>query len=185
MSHAINLPTLDMFFNHSANTGNSSINTGNSNSVPSKFSIETLAFLIKSEIFGFYEQCVKLFTFGWLTYTSQILTTFSLIFYGLIGFFYPENSEIDLKYKIISFLVILIIYSATFFALIDYSLYHCPDATLIQGVQGRYFIPLLSLMPLVFNINKNRRFKDMDLWILTALLFILSSFVMFTIVFYY
>ena len=40
VSHAINLPTLDMFFNHSANTGNSSINTGNSNSVPSKFSIE-------------------------------------------------------------------------------------------------------------------------------------------------
>ena len=68
VSHAINLPTLEMFFNHSANTGNSSINTGNSNSVPSKFSIETLAFLIKSEIFGFYDQYVRLFTFGWLTY---------------------------------------------------------------------------------------------------------------------
>lgn len=185
VSHAMNLPTLEMFFSQSANTGNSSINTGNSNSLTSKFSIKNLDFLIRSEIFGFYEQCVRLFTFGWLTYTSQILSTFSLIYYGLIGFFYPENSEINLKYKIISFLVILIIYSATFFAMIDYSLYHCPDATLIQGVQGRYFIPLLSLMPLVFNINKNKRFKNMDLWIFTVLLIILSSFVMLTIVFYY
>ena len=118
-------------------------------------------------------------------YNSQILITLSLIYYGLIGFFYPENSEIDLKYRIISFLVILVIYSATFFALIGYSLSHCPDATLIQGVQGRYFIPLLALMPLVFNLNKNKRFKDMDLWIFTALLIILSSFIMLTIVFYY
>lgn len=182
VSHTINLPTLEMFFSQSANTGNSSINADNSNSLTS---INKLKFLVKSEIFGFYEQCVKLFKFGWLTYTSEILSTFSLIFYGLIGFFYPENSEIDLKYRIISFFVILIIYSATFFALIDYSLYHCPDATLIRGVQGRYFIPLLALVPLVFNINKNKRFKDMDLWIFTALSIILSSFMMLTIVVYY
>lgn len=185
VSHAISLPTLEMIFNQSSNIGNSNMTTNNSNSLTSISPIEKLKFLIRSEIFGFYEQCVKLFKFGWLTYTSQILTTFSLIYYGLIGFFYPENSEIDLKYKIISFVVILIIYSATFFALIDYSLYHCPDATLIRGVQGRYFIPMLALMPLVFNINKNKRFKDMDLWIFTALLIILSSFVMLTIVFYY
>ena len=81
--------------------------------------------------------------------------------------------------------MILLIYSATFFALIGYSLSHRPDAILIEGVQGRYFIPMLSLIPLAFNINKNKRFKDMDLWIFTALLIILSSFVMLTIVFYY
>ena len=185
VSHAMNLPTLEMFFNQPTSNGNSSITTDNSNSLTSESSIKNLKFLIKSEIFGFYEQCVRLFTFGWLTYNSPILYNFSLIYYGLIGFFYPENSKINLKHRIIPFLVILIIYSATFFALIDYSLYHCPDATLIQGVQGRYFIPLLPLIPLVFNINKNKRFKDMDLWIFTALLIILSSFVMLTIVFYY
>lgn len=185
VSHTINLPTLEMFFNQSTNTGNSSITTDNSDSLTSRFSIKNLKFLIKSEIFGFYEQCERLFTFGWLTYASPILSTFSFIYYGLIGFFYPENSEINLKYKIFSFLMILLIYSATFFALIGYSLSHRPDAILIEGVQGRYFIPMLSLMPLAFNINKNKRFKNMDLWIFTALLIILSSFVMLTIVFYY
>lgn len=185
VSHAINLPTLDMFFNQAATTGNSSVTTDNSNPLTSRFSIENLKFVIKSEIFGFPELCGKLFTWGWLTYTSQILTTFSLIFYGLIGFFYPENSEIDLKYRIISFLVILIIYSATFYALIGFSVSHFPDAAIIRGVQGRYFIPMLALIPLAFNINKNKRFKDMDSWIFTALLIILSSFMMLTIIWYY
>ena len=82
-------------------------------------------------------------------------------------------------------LVILIIYSATFYALIGFSVSHFPDAAIIRGVQGRYFIPMLALIPLAFNINKNKRFKDMDSWIFTALLIILSSFMMLTIIWYY
>ncbi|MEE1134607.1 MAG: hypothetical protein UHW60_07540, partial [Methanobrevibacter sp.] len=60
-----------------------------------------------------------------------------------------------------------------------------PNATVVSGVQGRYFIPLLALIPFMISLNKDKSFKDMDLWIFTFSLIFLAILVMLTIFNYY
>lgn len=194
ISHTIKLPRienllgLDNANGNSITINNSTIANNSSNSSTKKplLSFETIKIVLKSAFLQLYEQYERLFTFGWLTYQSKLLTNISLVYYSLIGFIYPENINRSKKTRFFSLLIFSSIYLTTYAALfVGYTLYQNPDATMVSGVQGRYFIPILALMPFIICLNKDKSFKDMDLWILTFSLIFLAITVMLTIFNYY
>lgn len=74
-----------------------------------------------------------------------------LMFIGAVSLLYPTE-KYDIKSRIGSILVILIIYLGTYFSFL---LTWTPVGQLnpIGGVQPRYFLPLLSLFPFILGIN--------------------------------
>ena len=203
ISHTIKLPRIESLLgldNTNANANmalnndnsmainNSAIANKSSNSAPKKplLSYETIKIVLKSAFLQLYEQYERLFTFGWLTYQSKLLTNISLVYYSLIGFIYPENINRSKKTRFFSILIFSCIYLLTYAGLfVGYTLYQNPNATMVTGVQGRYFIPILVLIPFIISLNKDKLFKDMDLWILTFSLIFLAITIMLTIFNYY
>lgn len=89
-----------------------------------------------------------------------------LMFLGAVSLMYPTE-KYDLKSKVGSFLVILIIYVGTYITfLFNWTPVGQLDA--IIGVQPRYFLPLFVLLPFIFSFNHmNENKKSLDKRILT------------------
>ncbi len=202
ISHTIKLPRIESILglenrdntNISANKGNT-ISFNNSKDADNPLyasnkkpllSFETMKIVLKSAFLQLYDQYERLFTFGWLTYQSKLLTNISLVYYSIIGLIYPENINRSKKSRLFCLLIFSCIYLSTYAALyVGYTIYIDPNATVVSGVQGRYFIPLLALMPFMISLNKDKSFKDMDLWIFTFSLVFLAIPIMLTIFNYY
>ena len=113
----------------------------------------------------------------------KYLTNF---YYFIIAILYPENIEQNKIVRIGTLGVFILIYILTYMALyVIHTLYYFPNSTIVTGMQGRYFLPIIALLPITFNINKNKSFKDMDIWIYTFLLVFLTSSLMIFIVRFY
>ncbi|WP_288268404.1 DUF2142 domain-containing protein [uncultured Methanobrevibacter sp.] len=92
-------------------------------------------------------------------YQSSILALIFLVYYGIISFLYPIKYKISRNKRLFAALVFLVIYIALF--LIQYLTWTPVGSLRIQGVQGRYFIPLLILLPFILNINsENTRYGE-------------------------
>ena len=92
-------------------------------------------------------------------YQSSILALIFLVYYGIISFLYPIKYKISRNKRLFAVLVFLVIYIALF--LIQYLTWTPVGSLRIQGVQGRYFIPLLILLPFILNINsENTRYGE-------------------------
>lgn len=189
ISHTIKLPRIEnlLGLENSKSINNSTIANNSLNSTAKNpLSLKTIKIVLKSAFLQLYEQYRRLFIFGWMTYRSKLLTVISLAYYSIIGVFYPEKTNRSKKTRFFILLIFSIIYLSTYVAIfVGYTLYLNPDATIVRGVQGRYFIPILPLIPFMICINKDKTFKDMDLWIFTFSLIFLAATVMLTIFTYY
>jgi uncharacterized membrane protein len=97
----------------------------------------------------------QLFSFGWLTYSPPEVFIYLYIgFFALVAFVYSkyENGAINIEDTKMSFIsrfgiFIVIALSYVLVNLLLYLTWTPVGAGTIQGVQGRYFIPLLLFLP--------------------------------------
>lgn len=110
-----------------------------------------------SAINSSYSQVDMLNQFGMLTYGYSFLSLVTVFAFSKISF--QENGIFLRTYdKILVLLMILGIYFTTFFAL--YLSWTPVGASNIEGVQGRYFIPMLGLVALMFTSSDRVVKKD-------------------------
>ena len=101
---------------------------------------------ILSELFNFdYRYPESFARYALITILLQIYLAISL-------FAYPNEYRFDIKAKVGSLLVLLIIYFATFFIQL---LTWANVGNMQVGVHMRYFIPLFALIPIIIQIKKN------------------------------
>ena len=81
-----------------------------------------------------------------------------LMFLGSVLLMYPTD-KYDLKSRIGSFGIVLLVYIGTYIALL---FYWTPVGQLnpIIGVQPRYFLPLFALLPFIFSFNHNGQNRE-------------------------
>ncbi len=91
------------------------------------------------------------FTFGWLSHTLPILSVFYILFMGGNSLYYPKDKNITNSIRIGVGLVAVGIY-VTIFA-IQFLNWTPIGAGSVVGVQGRYFVLVLALLPMVFGIH--------------------------------
>lgn len=94
---------------------------------------------------------LMLFNFGWLSYSSNGVGFLYLFFLGSISIFFPKEILQRSRTRLGSFIIMIGIYTA-----IELSMYLTwtpVGSTIINGVQGRYFIGFLPLIPLALNIG--------------------------------
>ncbi|WKY44805.1 DUF2142 domain-containing protein [Eubacteriaceae bacterium ES2] len=94
---------------------------------------------------------LMLFTFGWLTYGSNAAAIVYLIFLGAMILMSPQEIKFTRLEKSGSGLVSLGIYTAILLSM--YLTWTAVGETEIAGVQGRYFIGLLPLLPIFSNVG--------------------------------
>lgn len=99
-----------------------------------------------------------LFNFGWLSYGSNGLALLYLFFYGSISVFYPKQFKQNVVTRIGALVVAAGIYVGI--ALSMYLTWTPVGSDVINGVQGRYFIGFLPLIPLILNIGPS--FQQLD-----------------------
>ena len=125
------------------------------------------------------------FSFGNLPpYTSTFLVVTFLIFYVILSFLYPQEIKLDRKSKIGLFFIGLLIFIGTY--LIQYLTWCNVGMSRIEGVFGRYFIPLLVLGPMIFGLKEsNKNEKNSQLLVITMMIGFISSMILLTIMKFY
>ena len=110
-----------------------------------KFFVENFIVALVSNFKAYIEQ---LGTFGWLSYSVNpgIMILYP-IFIGSMIIFYPNEQIISRKTKIGSSIISVAIYAVT--CLILYLTWTPIGSVGIDGVQGRYFVPLIGMLMLL------------------------------------
>lgn len=110
--------------------------------------------------------------------TFPLFNCLYMIFATLFVFFYPIKESMNKNRRIIIGFVIIIIILGTYF--VQYLTWAPVGSTnlLEAGVVPRYFLSILVLLPLVFNIN-NKEIRNQELIIFTIIITFLSSSIMF------
>lgn len=107
--------------------------------------------MLAENLFEGIVDILMLFNFGWLSYNSNGLALFYLFFLGAMTVFYPREFTQKTVSHWGAILVILGIYIGINLSL--YLAWTLVGSNGIGGVQGRYFIGILPLMPLALNIG--------------------------------
>lgn len=94
---------------------------------------------------------LMIFDFGWLSYSSNGLSLLYLFFFGSICVFYPREFIQKPMSRIGALIVVLGIYVAINLSM--YLTWTPVGSDTISGVQGRYFIGLLPLIPMILNVG--------------------------------
>lgn len=116
-------------------------------------------------------------------YGSKLLAYSYIVFFFLVSLFYPVKVHID-KFRKIGFLLIfLLTYLGIIF--IQYLTWCSVAYPIIVGIFGRYFIPLLSLIPLFLSINNKKSNKTIDLSVIVCVFIFLASSILLTVFHYY
>ncbi|MEG2717218.1 MAG: DUF2142 domain-containing protein, partial [Eubacterium sp.] len=126
-----------------------------------------------------------LFTYGGLSYDVEGMYILFMMFWGAAVLMYPNNIKIPNSIRLGSFLTAIIIYIATSLAL--YLSWTGVGKFFIEGLQGRYFLPLLSLFPLIFSLDNHNKKVDfkVDLVFASVIIVFLSSMTLRTTFLYY
>lgn len=114
-------------------------------------------------------------------YLSIIYTIF-LVFMVL---FYPINVKFDKITKIISLIIIISIFFGTY--IIQYLTWAPVGSTDLSdfGISTRYFIPFFTLLPVVFNLNKDIKKDRLNLIIIMFVLSFLSGILVYILSLFY
>lgn len=110
--------------------------------------------------------------------TSAFLNYIYFILAMLFALFYPIKENLSKNKRLIIAFTVAIIILGTY--IVQY-LTWAPVGSislLDAGVVPRYFLPVLVLIPLIFNVN-NKKFKNQELTIITCITIFLSSAIMF------
>ena len=111
--------------------------------------------------------------FGWLSYgVNKGINILYIIFIGNVIILFPNKEIISKRIKIGVIFISVGIYLGT--CLVMYLTWTTVGSSNIEGIQGRYFVPLISILPLLSNgkcIDNLYRQKVENRFIMTALLF--------------
>ena len=103
------------------------------------------------------------FIFGHGKFTSFSSHFLVFTFFILITLFillYPSKQEISKKDKINLFLITILIIFGTY--LIQYLTWNPIGNPIICGVPGRYLIPIITLLPVIFTLNRKNKLLKSD-----------------------
>lgn len=104
------------------------------------------------------------------------------IFFTIFSIFYQHKIDLSKIKRGFLLLIFLAIYFGMFFIL--YLQWTPVGANTILGIQGRYFLPALPLIPLIFNIN-NEKFENKDFLTITLIISFLAGLFILMIAHYY
>ncbi len=114
------------------------------------------------------------FSFGWLEYSIPKIVPIYFLYFGISTLLIPV--EMRLKWKerlgviIIAFLVVFTFYSVLYIS------WTPVGSNIVEGIQSRYFIPLLLLFPIGLYLNPNKLNVNLNLYCISMVpLFIISS----------
>lgn len=116
-------------------------------------------------------------------FINKSIAILLIMFIGGVCLFYPLEEKFNIKTRI----CILIISSIIFFSiyLIQFFTWTPVGYHYIDGVQSRYFLPLLPLAPIIFNLNKKKSDVNLDNFVLTfSMCFISLAFLLIIFNFY-
>ena len=88
---------------------------------------------------------------GTQLYSSTLMAMIFSVYYLIISLISPEDYKLSNKRRISGIIIFFIIYFAFF--IVQYLTWSRVGQLKVTGVQGRYFIPLLALIPFILNIN--------------------------------
>ena len=124
-----------------------------------------------------YDTLIGLFQFSYNEhiYTGNFISMLLIMFIGAVTLFYPLDEKFDLKTRIGTLIVSVIIFVSTY--LIQFFTWTPVGQMVIVGTQSRYFLPLFALAPIIFNLNKH----DSDLELENYLLVFIMCFISFSV----
>lgn len=138
---------------------------------------------IRALIIAFPQYMDMLGIFGWLEYGSSIIPLVMIFLFAKICF---QESGISINKidKVLIFMMIAGIYAVTCFAM--YISWTPVGSAEIQGVQGRYFIPMFALASLLFtSSDASRTMQQKHVGDLVTILCMNGMMLMFTALKYY
>ena len=129
-----------------------------------------------------YTSVIQLSTFGWLSYGYPILIVVMPFIYGKICF---QEQGMDFS-KFEKFLITLMVLGSYGFTCLALYIGWTPvGSESIEGVQGRYFIPILVLLGLVLAPGKNKEKKEQQVVDVMLALLMVASMIIVTSNHYY
>ena len=116
-------------------------------------------------------------------YGSKILAWLYAAFFSVVSIFYPINKKIDNKTKLGAFAILLIIYLGNIG--VQYLTWCSVGEPHLMGFFGRYFIPLLALVPICLASKFEKDYDGLNTLIITMVLTFLANSIMLTVFNYY
>lgn len=142
--------------------------------------VEALNTLFGSIFNEFSLRCEGFFIFGWLEYGIQNILPLYLVFFGASMIMYPMDIKLNWKERswivFVSALIIVAMY------LILYIAWTPVGGGAVEGIQSRYFIPLLLLIPIGLYLNTDSLQNKLDLFCISALPFFITAMLVQTII---
>ena len=144
--------------------------------------VDLIAFIIKS-IPSLFIFDLNFFHYGGFNGT-KFLTILYFIFFFAVSIFYCNKVNLSKIKRIYLAVLFLIVYLGFYF--IQYLQWTPVGSNIILGVQARYFLPILLLIPLILNLKNDKlKIKDLDHLIITLVIVFLSGLLILTISHYY
>lgn len=105
-----------------------------------------------------------------------------LVFFAVFSVGYQHELNLSRKRRLILTAIVLLVYFSIFGIL--YCTWTPVGASYIVGIQTRYFVPMLPLIPLIVNI-KHEKFENRDDLFLTLIIVFLAGLFLLTVSHYY
>ena len=112
----------------------------------------------------------------------KLINFLYVIFYLGVSLFYKLDVNLKKKERIILALIFLIAYVGIY--IIFYLTWSPLGSTTILGVQSRYFLPVIALLPLIINV-KSRQIEINELYIFTFIIICLTGLFLLPIAHFY
>ena len=106
-----------------------------------------------------------------------------ILFYIVFSVFYPD--ELDLSVRNRSFVLVIMGLIFLGINLIQYLTWTAVGLGYVEGMQSRYFIPLLPLLPMVVGFTSFKKSRLLDKFIVVAVILFIISFIFMTLFSYY
>lgn len=134
-------------------------------------------------IYNFGEYMKMLSVFGQLEYTYPILSTITIFMFGKLCF---QEKRYGIKNMHKCLIALMIMGNYIFVCLALYITWTPVGSPYINGVQGRYFIPMLTMLPLLFaNESENGRKQIENTNDITIMTIMVGMLILSTIMRYY
>ena len=115
-------------------------------------------------------------------YSSGLLTVIQVLFLGAVIFAYPVKNTIKTRIGVL-FTALVVFFGTYVIQLLTWT--PVGDLSNILGVQVKYFIPLLAMLPFIFSLNNNEISDKINDTIIISVISILASVVMMTTIIFY
>ena len=112
----------------------------------------------------------------------KLINLLYVLFFIGFSLFYKLDVELEKKERLILAAIFLITYFGIY--AIFYITWSPVGTALILGVQARYFIPVITLLPLIINL-KNRKIENKEIYIFTFIIICLTGLFMLPITHFY